>query len=137
MNSDFLKLRKYGCQMFSTLVAAGFPSPAEDYMEGKLDLNAYLVKNPSATFFVRAAGDSMLGAGIHAGDILIVDRSLEVVNKKIVVAVVNGEFTVKRIFIADGGIVLMPENKKYKPLHIKKEMNFEVWGVVKSVIHFL
>jgi len=123
--------------MFSTFVAAGFPSPAEDYMEGKLDLNAYLVKNPSATFFVRAAGDSMLGAGIHAGDILIVDRSLEVVNKKIVVAVVNGEFTVKRIFIADGGIVLMPENKKYKSLHIKKEMNFEVWGVVKSVIHFL
>ena len=116
-------------------VAAGFPSPAEDYIEGKLDLNRHLIKHPAATFFVRVSGDSMIDAGIHPGDILIVDRSLEPADKKVVIAVIDGELTVKRIRIKKGRIYLMPENEKYKPIEIEKEMNFDIWGVVTNVIH--
>jgi DNA polymerase V len=116
-------------------VTAGFPSPAEDYIEGKLDLNEHLVKHPAATFFVRVTGDSMIDAGIHPGDILIVDRSLEAADKKVVIAVVEGELTVKRIRLINEKIVLMPENENYKPLQINKETDFEIWGVVTNVIH--
>jgi len=116
-------------------VAAGFPSPAEDYLEGKLDLNKYLIKHPAATFFVRVTGDSMLAAGIHPGDILIVDRSIEPADKKVVIAVIEGELTVKRIRRLKDKILLMPENENYKPLSIDDGMNFEIWGVVTSVIH--
>jgi DNA polymerase V len=116
-------------------VAAGFPSPAEDYLEGKLDLNKYLIKHPAATFFVRVTGDSMIAAGIHPGDILIVDRSIEPADKKVVIAVIEGELTVKRIRRLKGKIVLMPENENYKPLQINAEMSFEIWGVVTNVIH--
>jgi len=121
--------------LFMVPVAAGFPSPAEDYMEGRLDLNRHLIKHPAATFFVRVSGDSMIDAGIHPGDILIVDRSLEPADRKVVIAVVQGELTVKRIRRLKGKIVLMPENEKYKPLPIDAEMNFEIWGVVTAVIH--
>jgi DNA polymerase V len=121
--------------IFMVPVTAGFPSPAEDYIEGKLDLNEHLVKHPAATFFVRATGDSMIDAGIHPGDILIVDRSLEAADKKVVIAVVEGELTVKRIRIVDEKIVLMPENENYKPLQINNETDFEIWGVVTNVIH--
>jgi len=121
--------------LFMVPVAAGFPSPAEDYLEGKLDLNKYLIKHPAATFFVRVTGDSMVAAGIHPGDILIVDRSIEPSDKKVVIAVIEGELTVKRIRMLKGKIVLMPENEKYKPLQIDGEMNFEIWGVVTNVIH--
>jgi DNA polymerase V len=121
--------------VFMAPVTAGFPSPAEDYIEGKLDLNEHLVKHPAATFFVRVTGDSMLDAGIHPGDILIVDRSLEAADKKVVIAVVEGELTVKRIRLINEKIVLMPENENYKPLQINKETDFEIWGVVTNVIH--
>jgi DNA polymerase V len=121
--------------LFLVPVAAGFPSPAEDYLEGKLDLNKYLIKHPAATFFVRVTGDSMIAAGIHPGDILIVDRSIEPADKKVVIAVIEGELTVKRIRRLKGKIVLMPENENYKPLPIDAEMNFEIWGVVTNVIH--
>ena len=121
--------------LFMVPVAAGFPSPAEDYIEGKLDLNKHLIKHPAATFFVRVAGDSMIDAGIHPGDILIVDRSLEPADKKVVIAVINRELTVKRIRMSRGRIYLMPENEKYKPIEIEKEMNFDIWGVVTNVIH--
>ena len=121
--------------LFMVPVAAGFPSPAEDYLEGKLDLNKYLIKHPAATFFVRVTGDSMLAAGIHPGDILIVDRSIEPADKKVVIAVIEGELTVKRIRKLKGKVVLMPENENYKPLSIDDGMNFEIWGVVTSVIH--
>ena len=121
--------------LFMVPVAAGFPSPAEDYLEGKLDLNRHLIKHPAATFFVRVSGDSMIDAGIHPGDILIVDRSLEPADKKVVIAVIQSELTVKRIRRLKGKIVLMPENEKYKPLQIDAEMNFEIWGVVTNVIH--
>ena len=121
--------------LFMVPVKAGFPSPADDYVEGRLDLNAYLVKHPAATFFVRVAGDSMIGAGIHPDDILVVDRSLEPVDKRVVIAVVDGELTVKRLRIMKDRIVLMAENDAYPPLEIHPDMNFEIWGVVTTVIH--
>ncbi len=123
--------------LYVTPVSAGFPSPAEDYIEGKLDLNKYLIKHPAATFFVRVTGDSMIDAGIHEGDILIVDRALEPADGSIVIAVVEGELTVKRIKKSGDKLFLVPENKQYLPLQIRAETNFEVWGVVTNVIHSL
>ena len=120
---------------FVASVSAGFPSPAEDYIEKKLDLNALLVKHPAATFFVRVEGNSMEGANIFSGDILIVDKSLKPKNNNIVVAVINGEFTVKRIHLQEGKLFLMPENNRFPPLEVKEEMDFQVWGVVAHVIH--
>ena len=121
--------------LFMVPVSAGFPSPAEDYIEGKLDLNEYLVKHPAATFFVKVTGNSMIDAGIHDGDILIVDRSLKPVNKRVVIAIVNGELTVRRIRVTKDKVFLISENKDYKPLQVEEEMGFEVWGVVTNVIH--
>jgi len=110
----------------------GFPSPAANYMEDTLDLNEYLVKHPSATFFVRVAGEAMIEAGIHSGDILIVDRSLEPVENKVVIAVVNGQFTVRRVRIIQGKLCLASENR---PLELNKGTDVEIWGVVTNVIH--
>lgn len=121
--------------IFLESVSAGFPSPAEDYMEGKLDLNKYLIKNPSATFFVRVTGDSMINAGIYSGDILIVDRSLTPKDSSIVIAVIDSELLVKRMQYIKNKIYLTPENPKFEPIEITGEMNFEVWGVVTTVIH--
>ncbi|TFG89809.1 MAG: translesion error-prone DNA polymerase V autoproteolytic subunit [Syntrophobacterales bacterium] len=121
--------------LFLVPVSAGFPSPAEDYIEGNLDLNKHLIKHPAATFFVKVSGSSMIDAGIHDGDILIVDRSLKPANKKVVIAVVNGELTVRRIRVTKDKVILISENKEYKPLQVEEEMAFEVWGVVTNVIH--
>lgn len=118
-----------------THIAAGFPSPADDYIEQKLDLNEYLIKHPAATFFVRVEGNSMIDAGIRSGDILIVDRALPVSNGAVVVAHVQGEFTVKRVEQRDNKSYLVPANKKYPPLLITQEMDIEIWGVVSYVIH--
>ncbi|HEX8423744.1 MAG TPA: translesion error-prone DNA polymerase V autoproteolytic subunit [Pyrinomonadaceae bacterium] len=123
--------------MFLASVSAGFPSPAEDYIEGRLDLNRHLIKHPAATFFVRVAGDSMIGAGIHPGDILVVDRALEPLDSNVVIAVIDGELTVKRISQRHGKLFLVPDNQAYEPLEIVEAMEFEVWGVVTSVIHNL
>ncbi|HPQ45700.1 MAG TPA: translesion error-prone DNA polymerase V autoproteolytic subunit [Syntrophales bacterium] len=112
-----------------------FPPPAEDYIETKLDLNQYLVKHPIATFFVRVSGNSMIDAGIHDRDILIVDRSLKPVNNRVIIAVLNGELTVRRIRITKNSIFLISENKDYKPIQVEEDMGFEVWGVVTNVIH--
>ena len=128
---------KYQQSLFDARVPAGFPSPAADYEEDKLDLNKHLIRHPAATFFVRTIGDSMVGAGIHCGDLLIVDRSLEARDKSVVIAVVNGELTVKRIRIRNKKITLEPENKSYRAQEINENMEFEVWGVVTSVIHKL
>ncbi len=123
--------------IFIATVPAGFPSPAADYEEGKLDLNRHLIKNPAATFFVRVTGDSMLKAGIHGGDLLVVDRSIEPRDKSVVIAVVNGELTVKRIRIRRNKVTLVAENDAYRSQEIDEKMEFEVWGVVTNVIHAL
>jgi DNA polymerase V len=120
---------------FAEAVCAGFPSPANDYLESKLDLNEFLVKHPAATFFVRAEGDSMLGAGIHSGDILVVDRALQAVENRVVIAVVEGELTVKRLKRVKGKLCLAPDNDEYKPIEPDEENGFEIWGVVTAVIH--
>lgn len=120
---------------FAVPVKAGFPSPADDYLEQNLDLNEHLIQHPAATFFVRVDGDSMRGAGIHKDDILIVDRSLEPTNGKIVIAVINGEFTVKRIRLLQGKVFLEPENPQYMPMEINPNWDFQVWGIVTYVIH--
>lgn len=121
--------------VFIARITAGFPSPAADYEEGKLDLNKHLVKNPAATFFVRVAGDSMLGAGIHDGDLLIVDRAKEPKNGNVIIAVLDGQLTVKRLRIRRGKLSLEPENDNYPVQPITAGMEFEVWGVVTNVIH--
>jgi len=121
--------------LFIERVPAGFPSPADDYIESNLDLNTYLIQHPAATFFVRVVGDSMIGAGIHSGDILIVDRSLEPTDKKVVIAIVNGELMVKRLRKLKGQLLLVPENDAYQPVPIEDGAELEIWGVVITVIH--
>lgn len=121
--------------LYLSKVKAGFPSPADDYIDKKLDLNEYLVAHPTATFFVKVKGDSMINAGIFSDDILIVDRSLEPRNNKIVVAILDGEFTVKRIKKTRNKLFLLSENESYSPIEILPDMDFEIWGVVKHVIH--
>lgn len=119
--------------LFSSSVPAGFPSPADDHVENQLDLNEHFIRNPSATFCVRAIGESMTGAGIYPGDILIVDRSREAVHGSIVIAVVDGELTVKRLHKKDGELALNPENPEYQPIHINEAMELIIWGVVSGV----
>ena len=124
------KLPLYGAK-----VSAGFPSPADDFLESALDLNEYLIKHPSSTFLVRVTGDSMINAGIFPNDILIVDRSLEPLHGKIVVAVVNTELTVKRFYKRGRQIKLLPENNKYSPIVFNPEDELIIWGVVTNVLH--
>jgi DNA polymerase V len=128
---------KRGQPIFTAMVPAGFPSPAADYEENKLDLNKHLIRNPAATFFVRVTGDSMVKAGIHHRDLLVVDRSIEPRDKNVVIAVINGELTVKRIRIRKKKLTLEAENDDYQSQEINKDMEFEVWGVVTNVIHAL
>jgi DNA polymerase V len=123
--------------LYSCPVSAGFPSPADDYLEGQLDLNEHLIRHPVATFFVRVAGDSMIRAGIHPGDLLIVDRSLEARNGRVIIAVVNGELLVKRLRRRGDCIYLVADNPDYPSLLITEAMDFQVWGVVTNVIHAL
>ncbi len=120
---------------FTSRVEAGFPSPADDYLEGTLDLNEHLIRRPAATFFLRVSGDSMTGAGIYPGDILIVDRSLPPADGRIVIAVVDGELTVKRLSRRPGRIRLLPENPRYPPIDITAEQDLRVWGVVVHAVH--
>jgi DNA polymerase V len=121
--------------LFQQPVSAGFPSPAEDHIDQKLDLNRYFIKNPSATFYVRVNGDSMTGAGIHSGDMLIVDCSLEPVPGKVVIAVINGEHTVKRLMREGDRILLIAENAEYPPIEISELEDLHIWGVVTLVMH--
>ncbi|WP_353483753.1 translesion error-prone DNA polymerase V autoproteolytic subunit [Haliscomenobacter sp.] len=116
-------------------VSAGFPSPADDYVEEKLSLDRYLIKNPASTFFLRVSGTSMTGAGIYPNDILIVDRSLEPKNKDVVIALIDGELTVKRFIKANNKFYLKPENPDFKPIEIPQDREFMIWGVITNVIH--
>ncbi len=122
-------------QLAASSVQAGFPSPAGDYMDAALNLHQLVVKNPPSTFFVRVEGDSMLGARIEPGDILVVDRSLTPSSGKIVIAILNGEFTVKRIRLDGGRVVLEAENPAFPEIAVSEGSDFQVWGVVTYVVH--
>ena len=126
---------KLDIPLFNGKVSAGFPSPADDYIEKTLDLNDLLIQKPAATFFVRAEGESMLGAGIHPNDILVVDRSLEPVIGKIVICALNGELTVKRLKSIGKEIVLGAENPDYADIIVQEYIELVIWGVVTNVIH--
>lgn len=121
--------------LYVSHVRAGFPSPADDYIESYLDLNTHLIQHPAATFFVIAKGDSMIDAGIRTGDMLIVDRSLEANYGKIIIAAIDGELTVKRLIQQNGRILLKPENKQYPLIDITNKLDIVIWGVVTHIIH--
>ena len=115
-------------------ISAGFPSPADDFLDINIDLNKHLIKNPSTTFYGRVKGDSIKDAGIHDGDLLIIDKSLEPTNNKIAVCFIDGEFTVKRIRIEKNCVWLIAENQNYKPIQVTKDNDFIIWGIVTNVI---
>ncbi len=121
--------------VYKVEISAGFPSPASDYIESTLDINKHLIKNPSATFFLRVEGNSMVNAGIHSGDLLVVDRSKQADSGDIIIAALNDELTVKRVRIKNKKFYLAPENDDYEKLEITSEMEFYVWGIVTYVIH--
>lgn len=122
--------------LVSASVEAGFPSPAEDFIEKGLDLNEELIRNPNSTFCVRVKGESMKDAGIHSGDVLIVDKSLEAQDRQIVVAQINGDFTVKRLRKTGGKVFLEPANTAFPPIEVTDDGDYPmVWGVVTFIIH--
>ena len=133
----FVRTKEFALPLYAGGVSAGFPSPADDYLEGALDLNEHLVREPAATFFVRARGDSMVGAGIHDGDLLVVDRSEEARNDSVVIASINGELTVKRYVRRDGQVWLDPEHPASQAILLNEEDDVRTWGVVTNVIHRL
>ncbi|MBI5519619.1 MAG: translesion error-prone DNA polymerase V autoproteolytic subunit [Desulfovibrio sp.] len=118
-------------------VQAGFPSPADDFIDKRLDLNEHLISHPAATFFVRAVGDSMLGAGIHDGDLIIVDRAVEAHAGKVVMAAIGGELTLKRLERKGERLLLAPANPDYPSFDVTDREDFEIWGVATHVIHRL
>lgn len=118
----------------SSGIKAGFPSPAADFDGSKISLDNVLVKNREATFYAKASGNSMIGAGIDDGDILVIDKSLEPQNNKVAVCFIDGEFTIKRIKIEKDCVYLMPENKNYQPIRVTEENELVIWGIVTYVI---
>ena len=117
-------------------ISAGFPSPADDYIENNLSLSELLIRNHLSTFLMKTSGDSMMDAGINDGDILVVDRSIEPKNRDIVIAILEGNLTVKRLlFKTNGSVVLKSENTAYKDIKIPESVDLEIWGVVTSAIH--
>ncbi len=133
---NLVKREGGGQPLYSSRVAAGFPSPADDHLQDRLDLNSHLVKNPISTFFVEASGDSMIGAGIQSGDILVVDKSLKASHGKVAIIFYNGDFTVKRLVFSQGKLSsLAPENPDYSPIEVSEGDEVQVWGIVTYVIH--
>lgn len=121
--------------LVSASVEAGFPSPADDHLERSIDLNEELIRNPAATFLVRVKGESMRDAGIHSGDILVVDRSVTPADRQIVVAMIDGEFTVKRFRKQNGRITLEAANDSFAPIEVGEEQELTIWGAVTYIIH--
>lgn len=133
----YARQKVFSLPLYGSKVIAGFPSPADDYLEGSLDLNEYLIDNPSSTFLVRAAGDSMINIGIFENDVLVVDRSIEVKSGHIVIAVLNGELTVKRLIKSNNQWYLKPENDSYPDMPLNEDIETVIWGVVTNVLHKL
>jgi DNA polymerase V len=121
-------------RIIHSYISAGFPSPAQDYMEEDINLQELLIQHPLSTFLIKVKGNSMINACIPEDALLIVDKSLKAKNKDIVVGFIDGEFTVKRLIKRGNKILLQPENKAYKPIDVTEEMNFTIWGVVTSII---
>jgi DNA polymerase V len=121
--------------IFLCPISAGFPSPADDFLERTLDLNEVVITHPAATFYLRVSGNSMKHAAICDGDILVVDRAKTPVNNSIIVACLNGEFTVKRLCLKGEAVYLLPENPAYTSVRVNEEMDFLIWGVVTYCIH--
>ncbi len=118
-------------------ISAGFPSPALDFVDLTIDLNKHIVKHPASTFYGRVKGDSLKNAGIHNGDLLVIDKSIEPVDGKIAVCYIDGEFTAKRIQIGKNEVLLMPENEDYQPIRVTEDNSFLIWGIVTHVIKSL
>jgi DNA polymerase V len=131
----FTRRTECALPLYLAPVQAGFPSPADDYIDRKLDLNDHLIKHPAATFFLRATGESMRDAGISPGDILVVDRAVEARHGHVVVAALDGELTVKRLRRTDGRLFLVPDNPDFAPLEISPDASLTIWGVVTYIIH--
>jgi DNA polymerase V len=138
MKFNTIQLPKIGAipiliPLFSDKVSAGFPSPADDYMDKMISLDEDLIMHKTATFFVRARGNSMIGAGINEGDMLVVDRSIEPTSGDIVIAAVDGSLTVKRLMKRGSTVTLKPENPRYKEIEFQEGQVLEIWGVVISL----
>jgi DNA polymerase V len=131
---DFIQ-QTFTIPLYSSKVSAGFPSPAEDYIAERLNLNEYLIKHPASTFLVRATGNSMINAGIHENDILIVDRSITPIAGKIIIVAIDGQLTVKRLQKRNDKFLLLAENPDYPPIEIHESQETYIWGVVIQVIH--
>ena len=131
----FIKQKGLSFPLYNALIQAGYPSSCDDPPPELLELGSYLVPNPASTFFVKVAGDSMIGAGIYPDDLLIVDKSIQPSNGDVVIASVDGEFTVKRLFISQNKVELRPENSRFPTITFKDESELNIWGVVSNVIH--
>ncbi len=123
-----------GAPLVDIGISAGFPSPADDFLQQRISLDKILVKNKDATFFARVSGQSMIDAGINDNDLLVIDRSIEPVNNKIAVCFIDGEFTVKRLRVEGNKVWLKPENPDYPIINITEENDFIIWGIVTNVI---
>lgn len=131
----FIKNRGYKLPLFASKVAAGSPGMTDDHVEAQIDLHQVLIKNSATTFLVHVTGQSMIDAGIHENDLLIVDRNIPPRDGKIVIAAIDGQLTVKRLCKKNNQLFLMPENKKFKPILVTEENDMIIWGVVTNVIH--
>lgn len=128
---------RQGLPLYLSPVEAGFPSPADDYLDNRLDLHKHLVQHETATFFLRAHGQSMINAGIHDGDLLIVDRAIEAAHNRVVIAALDGELVVKRLVRRNGRVLLVPDNPDYPEFDITNREHVHIWGVVTYAIHKL
>ena len=140
MNSKIIEILKpdtvesLNIKLSDTPVNAGFPSPAENHLENTMDLNKALIKKPSSTFYARVKGESMINDGVEDGDLLVIDRSVEPYENCLAVCFLEGEFTLKRVRLEGDELLLVPANEKFKPIRVKKDNDFYVWGVVRYLI---
>ena len=135
MDSFDSTTKKFKIPLLTDSVSAGFPTPADDHTEENIDLNEHLISNPSSTFFLRVKGDSMINAGIKDKDLIIVDKSLTARPGNIIIAMIDGEFTMKRLSIKNNELYLKAENHNYPDFRFKNHINVQIWGVVIYSIH--